>query len=198
MNGYSFANEIINPKQINYGNNYPTRPIICYSADFQKIYDVRNQRVMLDFDLADLYGVETRVLNQAVRRNIDAFPIDFMFPLTALENDMMSSQIVMTSNKKRPKKSVVLAFTEHGILMLANVLRSARAREMSIFIVRAFVVLRNFALTHQELTLRIKELEHKYEVQFKDVHDVLTYLLEKDKQSLIQNERRPIGFVVRD
>ncbi len=140
---------------------------------FQKIYEVRNQRVMLDFDLAELYGVETRVLNQAVRRNIDAFPTDFMFPLTALESDMMSSQFVMTSNKKRPKSSVILAFTEYGILMLANVLRSTRAREMSIFIVRAFVVLRNFALTHQELTLRIKELECKYDVQFKDIHDVL-------------------------
>jgi hypothetical protein len=95
-----------------------------------------------------------------------------------------------------PKKSLVLAFTEHGILMLANVLKSVKAREMSIFIVRAFVVLRNFALTHQELALQIKELEHKYNVQFKDVYGTLTYLLEKDKQNLIQNERRPIGFNV--
>jgi len=161
---------------------------------FQKIYEIRNQRVMLDTDLAELYSVETKVLNQAVRRNIDAFPSDFMFPLTALEKEMLSSQIVMTSLKKRPKSSTVLAFTEHGILMLANVLRSARAREMSIFIVRAFVVLRNFALTHQELTLRIKELENKYDVQFKDIHEALTYLLEKDKQNLIQNQRHPIGF----
>ncbi|MCL2417128.1 MAG: ORF6N domain-containing protein [Bacteroidales bacterium] len=163
---------------------------------FQKIYEVRNQRVMLDYDLAELYGVETRVLNQAVRRNINAFPSDFMFPLTTLEKEMMSSQIVMTSPKKRPKKSLVLAFTEHGILMLANVLRSTRAREMSIFIVRAFVVLRNFALTHQELTLRIKELENKYDVQFKDIHEALTYLLEKDKQNTVQSQRRPIGFNV--
>lgn len=161
---------------------------------FQKIYEVRNQRVMLDYDLAELYGVETRVLNQAVRRNIDVFPSDFMFPLTALENEMMSSQFVMSSPKNRPKKSHVLAFTEHGILMLANVLKSKRAREMSIFIVRAFVVLRNFALTHQELTLRIKELENKYDLQFKDIHEALTYLLEKDKQSTTQSQRRPIGF----
>ena len=161
---------------------------------FQKIYEIRNQRVMLDYDLAELYGVETRVLNQAVRRNIDAFPIDFMFPLASLEKEMMSSQIVMTSTKKRPKKSDILAFTEHGILMLANVLRSAKAREMSIFIVRAFVVLRNFALTHQELTLQIKELENKYDMQFKDIQEALTYLLEKDKQNIIQNQRRPIGF----
>ena len=166
----------------------PIQPI------FQKIYEIRNQRVMLDYDLAELYGVETRVLNQAVRRNIDVFPTDFMFPLSVAECELMSSQIVMTSNRKRPKTSVVLAFTEHGILMLANVLKSAKAREMSIFIVRAFVVLRNFALTHQELALQIKELEHKYNVQFKDVYETLTYLLEKDKQNAIQNQRRPIGF----
>jgi len=161
---------------------------------FQKIYEIRNQRVMLDYDLAELYGVETKVLNQAVRRNIDAFPGDFMFPLTALENEMNSSQFVMSSPKRRPKSSSILAFTEHGILMLANVLRSAKAREMSIFIVRAFVVLRNFALTHQELTLQIKELENKYDMQFKDIQEALTYLLEKDKQNTIQNQRRPIGF----
>jgi len=149
---------------------------------------------MLDYDLAELYGVETKVLNQAVRRNIDAFPSDFMFPLTALENEMISSQFVMSSPKRRPKSSSILAFTEHGILMLANVLRSAKAREMSIFIVRAFVVLRNFALTHQELTLQIKELENKYDMQFKDIQEALTYLLEKDKQNIIQNQRRPIGF----
>ena len=97
---------------------------------------------MLDFDLAELYEVETRVLNQAVRRNIDIFPLDFMFQLSLSEWESMSSQNVMTYPPKRPKSAMPLAFTEHGVTMLATVLKSKKARQTSIAIVRAFIALK--------------------------------------------------------
>lgn len=103
------------------------------------IYEVRGRQVMLDFDLAQLYQVETRVLNQAVKRNIERFPEDFMFQLTDGEWTIISSQFVMTSRSKRPKSALPLAFTEHGVLMLSSVLRSEVAIEASIKITRAFV-----------------------------------------------------------
>ena len=93
-----------------------------------KIYEVRGLKIMLDFDLAELYDVETRILNQAVKRNIDIFPDDFMFQLSPKEWKVMSSQIVMTSPNKRPKTALPLAFTEHGVTMLANILKSKKAR----------------------------------------------------------------------
>ena len=98
----------------------------------RKIYTIRGQKVMLDFDLADLYEVETRVMNQSVKRNKDRFPADFMFQLTAKEWKTMSSQIVMTSTSKRPKKAIPFAFTEHGVTMLASVLRSEIAVKMPV------------------------------------------------------------------
>jgi hypothetical protein len=106
-----------------------------------RIYEVRGQRVMLDFDLTEMYEVETRVLNQAVKRNLAAFPEDFVFQFTVKEWVAMSSQIVMTSGYKRLKSAVPLAFTEHGEAMLANVLRSKKARQTSVAIIRAFLVL---------------------------------------------------------
>ena len=99
-----------------------------------KIYEIKGQRVMLDFDLAELYQVETRVLNQAVKRNIDRFPEDFMFQVTAEEWVVISSQFVMTSRNKRPKSALPLAFTEHGVVMLSSVLRSDIAVQTSIFV----------------------------------------------------------------
>ena len=107
-----------------------------------KIYEIRGQRVMLDFDLAELYQVETRVLNQAVKRNIDRFPKDFMFQVTAEEWVVISSQFVMTSRNKRPKSALPLAFTEHGVVMLSSVLRSDIAVQTSVLITRAFVAMR--------------------------------------------------------
>ena len=101
-----------------------------------KIYEVRGTRVMLDFDLAELYQVETRVLNQSVKRNIKRFPQDFMFQLTAEEWISMSSQIVTTSPNKRPKTAMPYAFTEYGVIMLASLLRSDLAIEVSVFITR--------------------------------------------------------------
>lgn len=120
---------------------------------------MRGQRVMFDFDLAKLYEVETRVLNQAVKRNLDLFPEDFIFQLTPNEWKTVSSQIVMTYPLKRPKKAIPLVFTEHGVVMLANVLKSKKARLTSISIVRAFIALRQLALSHKELTAKLHQLE---------------------------------------
>lgn len=159
-----------------------------------KIYEVRGQKVMLDFDIAELYEVETRILNQAVKRNIDIFPQDFMFQITSKEWQDMSSQFVMTSVSKRPKTALPLVFTEHGVTMLANVLKSKKARQTSIAIVRAFITLKQFALTNTELNNKLKELEGKYNKQFKDVYEAINYLLQKDKQETNQKERKQIGY----
>lgn len=153
-----------------------------------KIYEVRGQKVMLDYDIAELYEVETRILNQAVKRNIDLFPQDFMFQITLKEWEDMSSQFVTTSTSKRPKTALPLVFTEHGVTMLANVLKSKKARQTSIAIVRAFIVLKQFALTNTELNNKLKELESKYNKQFKDVYEAINYLLQKDKLETNQKE----------
>ena len=160
----------------------------------QKIYTVRNVKVMLDMDLAELYEVETRVLNQAVKRNIELFPTDFMFQLTKEELENMSSQFVMTSKTKRPNSALPYAFTEHGVAMLSNVLKSKQARLISVEIVRAFIALKKFALSNQELILRLNEIEIKYNQKFSDIHQVLNYLIQKDKKSISQKQREKIGF----
>ena len=159
-----------------------------------KIHEIRGQKVLFDFDLAELYEVETRVLNQAVKRNLDIFPIDFMFQLTENEWGRMSSQIVMTSLNKRPKTALPFAFTEHGVTMLANVLKSKKARLTSIAIVRAFIGLKQFISNYHELSEKLKELESKYNMQFKDVYEAINYLLQKDKIEINQKERKRIGF----
>ena len=127
-----------------------------------RIHEIWGARVMLDFDLAKMYGVETRVLNQAVKRNIERFPEDFMFQLTETEWTAMSSQFVMTSRAKRPKVSLPFAFTEHGALMLASVLRSDVAINASINITRAFVAMRQ-ALMAVALPIKLSEMERAIE-----------------------------------
>jgi len=159
-----------------------------------KIYEIRGQKVMLDYDLAELYEVETRVLNQSVKRNIDIFPPDFMFRLSLTELVSMSSQFVMTYPAKRPKTALPLAFTEHGVAMLANVLKSSKARQTSIAIVRAFITLKKFVLNYKELSDKLQELESKYNKQFKDVYDAINFLLQKDDLDTQQKQRKRIGF----
>ena len=163
---------------------------------------------MLDFDLAELYEVETKVLNQSVKRNIDRFPNDFMFRLTTKEWESIRSQIVTTSQKgstmrsqivtasqnKRNTSATPYAFTEQGVSMLSGILRSAKAISVNIAIMRAFVFMRQYALTHKDLTDKLKELETKYDRQFKDVYEALNYLLQKDKIQKEQGERPRIGF----
>lgn len=135
-----------------------------------KIYEIRGQRVMLDFDLAELYQVETRVLNQAVKRNLNRFPTDFMFQLSETEWEDMSSQIVMTSPSKRPKKAIPYAFTEHGVVMLSSVLRSDIAVQVSILVARAFVAMRQYMSLPK--TDKLSVLEQYIEDVITDINDV--------------------------
>ena len=133
----------------------------------KNIFDLRGQKVMLDRDLAAIYGVETRVLNQAVKRNIDRFPADFMFQLEEKEwsiieyNSNMSSHAVMTSPQKRPKKAIPFAFTEHGAVMLASVLKSPSAIQMSVFVTRAFIAMRQALSALLTMDLKVEQLSHK-------------------------------------
>jgi len=147
-------------------------------ADIQnKIYIIRGQRVMIDRDLAEIYGVETRVLNQAVKRNIERFPEDFMFQLTESEWQYMSSQFVMTSKSKRPKSALPLVFTEHGVTMLSSVLRSNTAIQINNQIVRAFVAIRNIIAVKpadkiSELQTELNQLKAYIDDVFTDYNDI--------------------------
>lgn len=160
-----------------------------------KIYEVRGQKVMLDYDLAELYEVETKRLNEAVKRNTERFPERFMFRLTVKEWESMRSQFATASTQtKRNVKVTPFAFTEHGVTMLASVLKSKKAIQMNIAIVEAFIALKEFALNYKELGEKLKELEGKYNKQFKDVYEAINYLLKKDKQETNQKERKKIGY----
>jgi len=161
-----------------------------------RIYEVREQKVLLDFDLAVLYGTETKRLKEAVRRNIDRFPSDFMFELTNEEYKSLRTQFATLDNVGRGKYSKYnpFAFTEQGIAMLASVLRSPKAIEVNIQIVRAFVFLRKYALSHSELTQKLQELETKCNKQFKDVFEAINFLLQKNKTQAEQLSRKRIGF----
>ncbi len=161
----------------------------------KRIYEIKGQRVMFDFDLAALYDVETRALNQAVKRNKDLFPADFMFRVSPSEWQVMSSQFVTTSST-RPKIAPPFAFTEHGVAMLANVLKSKKARKTSIAIVRAFIALKEYALSHKELTARLHELEDRFNKRFKDVSEAINYLLQKEKQEEKYRHRTQVGFKI--
>jgi hypothetical protein len=177
-----------------------------------KIYAIRNQKVMLDFDLAKMYNVETRVLNQAVKRNIDRFPENFMFQLNEYEWHSMSSQFVMTSKSKRPKSALPLAFTEHGVTMLSSILRSKTAIQVNIQIVRAFVAVRKLLSVNSvdrvtELQTEMKELKEYIEDVFTDYNDInegTRMQIELINQSLaelhtdrkiISIPRKRIGFI---
>lgn len=153
----------------------------------QKIHEIRNQKVMLDYDLAALYEIETKVLKQAVRRNIERFPDDFMFELTKEEFDNLRSQIVTSSYGGI--RYMPFAFTEQGVAMLSSVLKSPKAIEINISIMRTFVTIRKFALNYTELQNRINEIEG----QFPEIYNVLNYLVEKDNNEVIK-ERTKIGY----
>jgi len=159
-----------------------------------KIYEIRGQKVMLDFDLSAMYEVENRVLKQAVKRNLDRFPDDFMFQLTKVE-----WQELITICDKLPEgvkfsPATPFAFTEQGVSMLSSVLKSKKALQVNISIMRAFVFMRQYALTHKDLTEKLHELENKYDQQFKDVYEAISFLLQKDNQETEQKQRKRIGF----
>ncbi|MEI6555245.1 MAG: ORF6N domain-containing protein [Paludibacter sp.] len=156
-----------------------------------KIYEIRGQRVMLDFDLAELYVVETRVLNQAVKRNLTRFPPDFMFQLSNKEFDNLKSQSVTSSwggNRKLP-----FAFTEHGVTMLASVLRSERAIEINIQIVRAFIALRQYALGYAELNQKLEAFMIETNMQFSDIYQALTEMASQNEKN--HKPLPPIGYM---
>lgn len=163
-----------------------------------KIFEVRSCRVMLDYHLAELYQVETRALKQAVKRNIERFPGDFMFVLTQEEANLLLS-IGVSQNVIPPAYNfgvaMPMAFTEQGVAMLSSVLRSKVAIEVNISIMRAFVLMRQMAIGYEELSRRIEELEVSTDAQFNELYQALTQLLSQSQQ---QKERRPIGFVTYD
>ena len=154
-----------------------------------KILLIRKQKVILDRDIASLYGVSTKQINQAVKRNLDRFPNDLMFQLTIEEFNNLKSQFVTSSwggVRKLPH-----AFTEYGALMLASILRSKIATQVSLQIVRAFIRLRNLLATHKELAEKIEELEQKYDYQFQCVFETFKKLLKQE-----ENPKTSIGFRV--
>ena len=152
---------------------------------------IRGHKVILDRDLAALYGVETRVLVQAVKRNLQRFPADFMFQLGKEEFDEWRSQIVMSNpSAKMGLRRAPYAFTEQGVAMLSSVLNSQRAIDVNIEIMRAFVRLREMLTTHKELARRLDDLEQKYDAQFRVVFDAIRQLMAAPSGK----KRRRIGF----
>jgi hypothetical protein len=155
----------------------------------RKIYLIRGHKVMLDSDLAELYGVETRVLLQAVRRNLNRFPGDFMFQLNYQEVAALRSQFVTSKTGRGGRRYPPYVFTEQGVAMLSSVLNSERAIEVNIHIMRAFVKLREMIASHKDLAKRLDDLEKKYDIQFKVVFDAIRELMRPPEKP-----KRKIGF----
>ncbi|WP_297096271.1 ORF6N domain-containing protein [uncultured Draconibacterium sp.] len=156
----------------------------------QKIYDIRGCRVMLDFDLASLYDVETRTLKQAVRRNLSRFPNDFMFQLKKDEWTELITICDKLPESVKYSPALPMAFTEQGVAMLSSVLRSPIAIEINISIMRAFVLMREMALGYDELLKRIEQLEISTNAQFSEIYHALTELMKNPEKV----ERNPIGY----
>jgi len=157
----------------------------------QAIFLIRGHKVMLDSDLADLYEVEIKALNQAVKRNIGRFPDDFMFQLTAEEATRLRSQIVtLKTGRGEHRKYLPYAFTEQGVAMLSSVLHSDRAIHVNIEIMRAFVRLRQMLASNVDLARKLVALEKKYDAQFKAVFDAIRELMTPSEPK----KKRPIGF----
>lgn len=157
----------------------------------KRIFVVRGQKILFDFYLADLYGVQTKVLIQAVKRNLDRFPEDFMFQLSKEEFGNLRSQFV-TSNRGG-RRYAPFAFTEQGVAMLSSVLHSKRAIQVNIEIMRAFLRLREIIASHKELAQKLEDLEKKYDAQLKVVFDAIRQLMKTPEKP-----RREIGFKVKE
>ncbi len=174
------------------GKTIKNTPLIPVERIERSIMLIRGQKVMLSTDLAELYQVEPRVLVQAVKRNIARFPQDFMFQLTEEEYSNLKSQFVISSwggvRRARP-----YAFTEQGVAMLSSILRSRRAIQVNIEIMRAFVRLRRMLASHADLARKLDALERKYDAQFKVVFDAIRELMKPP-----ESKKRPIGFLVEE
>lgn len=158
-----------------------------------KIYLIRGHKVMIDRDLADLYGVDTAQLKRAVRRNKDRFPKDFMIELTKEEMDDWRCQFGTSIADKMGLRYAPLAFTEQGVAMLSGVLRSKRAVQANIQIMRAFTKLRQMLSTHEDLKKKIEAIEKKYDQQFQVVFEAIRQLLETEAKS-----KKKIGFMIKE
>jgi len=162
-----------------------------------RIYEIRGERVMLDFDLADLYEVGTKVLNQAVKRNIKRFPADFMFQLTISEWEIMRSQNVTAFQSKRNTNVTPYAFTEQGVAMLSGILNSDKAINMNIAIMRAFVEVRRVLLLQSDLKQQLKEIKERlgeHDVQLNQIYDAMENLHDEKAAQRKWEERERIGF----
>jgi hypothetical protein len=176
------------------------RVAISESDVLDKIYLIRGKKVMLDRDLAELYGVETRVLNQAVKRNLERFPSDFMFQMTEGELENWISQFVMSKNERKGIRRCPYAFTELGVAMLSSVLKSERAIEVNIQIVRIFSRMREFIFSHKDVLLKLEQLEKhmmkqndglkKHAVEIYRIFEILKQLINPP-----QEPRKKIGFM---
>ena len=155
----------------------------------QLVQLVRGQKIMLDADLAMLYGVTTKRLNEQVKRNLDRFPPDFMFQLTVTEAASLRSQFATSNRKRGGRRYTPRAFTEHGVAMLSSVLNSPRAIQVNIQIMRTFTKLREMLATHRDLARRLDALERKYDTQFKVVFDAIRQLM-----TTPEKPKRRIGF----
>lgn len=162
-----------------------------------RIFVLREQRVMLDSDLAELYGVPTKVLVQAVKRNPARFPEDFMFQLEKQDLVVLRSHFVTSSSSHGGRRTAPYAFTEQGVAMLSSVLNSPRAISVNILIMRTFVRVRELAVTHDDLAKRLNELEEKTETLAHDTHTQLKHVFEAIRQLMMPPDppKRPIGFV---
>ena len=171
----------------------PLQPVLPIERIAQSILVIRGQKVMIDADLAALYGVATKRLNEQVKRNIDRFPADFMFQLSPLEKDEVVANCDHLA-KLKFSKALPFAFTEHGALMAASVLNTPRAVEVSVYVVRAFVALRELLTGNKELTAKLNELAHKV-----DSHDQAIAGLINAMRELMRppepKQNQPIGFV---
>ena len=156
-----------------------------------KIYTLRGKQIMLDNDLAELYQVETKVFNQAVKRNSERFPEDFMFQLTEKEYENLRSQFVTSSSVHGGRRYMPYAFTENGVYMLSAVLKSSIAIEVSIEIMRTFTKLREFTLHYNALGKQLLELERKNDKKFKEVFNILDNLVDETKKT----DEKVMGFI---
>lgn len=171
------------------------RALVSEKHIFNIIFVVRGSKVIMDSDLAELYGVETRRLNEQVRRNIEKFPEDFMFQLSNDEFQNLKSQIATSSVKWGGRRKLPLVFTEHGALQAANVLNSSQANKMSVFIVRAFIRLREIVSTNEKLARKVDQLERRVsdhdEVLIDLVHEIRK-LIETPNQKV---QKKKLGFI---
>jgi ORF6N domain len=167
---------------------------IVGEAVMQKIYIVRGQKVMIDRDLAVLYGYETKRMNEQVKRNQERFPASFMFQLTAEEEESLRSQFA-TANTLTKTRTLPYAFTEYGVLMLASVLKSETAIKASVHIIEVFVKLREMVLTHKDILLKLEQLEQQQATQDISIKQLLQYI--KLFMTEKQKPRPQIGFKVK-